>query len=138
MIAALVGAAVGVLTILVARSLRGEHWLYALGLITLPSLYAAFALHAGQPAVGAREMIYGLPFLVAGLLFALVGVRQSAVVVGALWLLHGLYDLAHGRLIANAGVPVWYPVFCCVVDVVVGAYVLWLARRLPRADLRQA
>ena len=138
MIAALVGAAVGVLTILVARSLRGERWLYALGLITLPSLYAAFALSAGPPAVGAREMLYGLPFLVAGLLFALVSVRQSAIVVGALWLLHGLYDLVHGRLIANAGVPVWYPVFCCVVDVVVGAYVLWLSWRLPGADLRQA
>ena len=83
-------------------------------------------------------MIYGLPYVVAGLLFAFVGMRQSAVVVGAFWILHGLYDLMHSQLITNAGVPAWYPVFCFSVDVVVGAYLLWLSRRLPSANLRQA
>ena len=138
MIEALIGAAVGVLTIVTARFIRGERWLYALGLLTLPSLYASFALRAGEPAVGVKEMIYGIPYVVAGLVFAFVSVRYSAVVVGALWLLHGLYDLVHSRLIANAGVPGWYPIFCFVVDVVVGSYVLWLARRVPDANLRRA
>jgi len=35
-------------------------------------------------------------------------------------------------------VPGWYPVFCFVVDAVVGAYVLWLARRVPEGNLRRA
>lgn len=138
MIEALVGAAVGVLTIVTARFIRGERWLYSLGLLTLPGLYAFFALRAGEPAVGVQEMIYGIPFVVAGLAFAMVSVRQSAVVVGALWLLHGLYDLVHGRLITNTGVPDWYPVFCFVVDAVVGSYLLWLSRRVPDANLRRA
>lgn len=138
MIEALIGAAVGALTILLARFIRGESWLYALGLLTLPGLYASFALRAGALAVGVKEMIYGIPFIVAGLVFAFVSVRQSAAVVGIFWLLHGLYDLVHGQLFTNPGVPVWYPVFCFVVDVVVGVYVLWLSRRLPDANLRQA
>jgi hypothetical protein len=137
-IEALIGAAVGVLTIVTARWMRGERWLYAVGLVTLPSIYASFALRAGEPAVGLKEMICGLPYVVAGLVFAFVGVRQSAVIVGALWLLHGVYDLAHDRFVTNVGVPGWYPIWCCVVDVVIGAYLLWLSRRLPDADLRRA
>ena len=138
MIEALSGAAVGVLTIVTARLLRGERWFYALGLLSLPSLYASFALRAGEHAVGVKEMIYGVPYVVVGLVFAVVSVRRSAVVVGAFWLLHGVYDLVHGRLFTNPGVPGWYPVFCFMVDAVVGAYVLWLSRRLPDADLRRA
>ncbi len=138
MIEAVTGAAVGVLTIGAARIIRGQRWLYALGLLTLPSLYAIFALRAGQQAVAARELMYGTPFIVAGLVFAFVSIRQSAIAVGACWILHGLYDLIHSRLIANAGVPEWYPIWCFSVDVVVGAYLVWLARRLPEANLRLA
>ena len=138
MIEALIGVAVGVLTIVLARIIRGQRWLYSLGLLTLPSLYAFFALQAGEQAVGLKEMIYGLPFVVVGLVLAFVSVRQSAVVVGAFWILHGLYDLMHSQIITNAGVPAWYPVFCFSVDVVIGAYLLWLSRRLSNADLRQA
>ena len=138
MIAALIGVALGVLTIVLARIIRGQHWLYSLGLLTLPSLYAFFALRAGEQAVSVKEMIYGIPYVVAGLVFAFVSVRQSAVVVGAFWILHGLYDLTHSQFITNAGVPGWYPVFCFSVDVVIGAYLLWLSRRISNANLRQA
>jgi len=137
-IEALTGVAVGVLTIVFARVIRGQHWLYATGLLTLPTLYASFALRAGEQAVAVKEMIYGIPFVVAGLVFAIVSVRHSAVVVGALWILHGLYDLTHSQLITNTGVPGWYPVWCFSVDVVIGAYLLWLSRRVPDANLRRA
>jgi hypothetical protein len=138
LIEALIGVAVGVLTIVSTRIIRGQRWLYSIGLLTLPSLYAGFALQAGEQAVGVKEMIYGVPFVVVGLVFAFVSVRQSAVVVGAFWILHGLYDLTHSQFITNAGVPGWYPVFCFSVDVVIGAYLLWLSRRIPNANLRQA
>lgn len=138
MVEALIGVAAGVLTIVSARVIRGQRWLYSIGLLTLPSLYAFFALQAGQPAAGVKEMMYGIPFVVAGLVFAFVSIRQSAVLVGAFWILHGLYDLIHNRLITNAGVPGWYPVWCFSVDVVIGVYLLWLSRRVPDANLRRA
>jgi hypothetical protein len=138
LIEVLIGIAVGVLTIVWARIIRGQHWLYSIGLLTLPSLYASFALRVGEPAVGVKEMLYGVPFIVAGLVFAFASVRQSAVVVGAFWILHALYDLTHSQFFINAGVPGWYPVFCFSVDVVVGAYLLWLSRRISNANLRLA
>ncbi len=138
LIEALIGIAVGVLTITLARIIRGQHWLYSLGLLTLPGLYALFALWAGEHAVGVKEMIYGIPFVLVGLAFAFVSVRHSAVVVGAFWILHGLYDLTHSQFFTNAGVPGWYPVFCFSVDVVVGAYLLWLSRCISNANLREA
>ena len=138
MIEALIGVAVGVFTIVLARIIRGQRWLYSIGLLTLPSLYASFALLAGEQAVGVKEMIYGVPFVLVGLVFAFVSVRQSAIVVGAFWILHGLYDLTHSHFITNAGVPGWYPVFCFSVDAVIGAYLLWLSRRIVNANLRQA
>jgi hypothetical protein len=136
-LAVLIGIAVGVLTIVAARVIRGQHWLYSLGLLTLPGLYAFFALQAGEQAVGIKEIIYGIPYVIAGLVFALVSIRQSAVVVGAFWILHGLYDLTHSQFFTNPGVPGWYPGFCFSVDVVVGAYLLWLSLRIPDANLRQ-
>jgi len=138
LIEALVGIAVGVLTIVVARFIRGQAWLYSIGLLTLPGLYAMFALLADEQAVGVKEMVYGIPFIVAGLAFAFTSVRHSAVVVGAFWILHALYDLTHSQFFTNVGVPVWYPVFCFSVDVVVGVYLLWLSRRIPDANLRRA
>lgn len=137
MIEALCGVAVGLLTIITARLIRGQHWVYSLGLLTLPSLYAFFALQVGEQALAAKEMIYGIPFVVAGLVFTFVSLRQSAIVVGALWILHGVYDLTHARLFTNPGVPGWYPVWCFSVDVVIGAYLLWLSRRFTDANLRR-
>jgi hypothetical protein len=137
-IAALIGAALGILVILIARAIRGEGWVYAIGLLVLPGLYAFFALRIGDQAIGLREMTYGLPFIAAGLIFAFMSVRTSALVVGSFWILHALYDLAHDRFITNPGVPDWYPAFCFSVDVVVGVYLLWLPRRLPNGNLREA
>jgi len=133
---AISGVAVGVLTILLARTLRAQRWMYALGLLTLPGLYIMWALRAGEKSVGVAELVYGIPFIVAGVLFASVSVRRSAQLVGAFWILHAVYDLAHGRFFSNPGVPAWYPVFCFSVDVVVGAYLLWLSQRIPEGNLR--
>ena len=136
MIEAISGVAAGVVTIILATIIRGQRWLYSIGLLTLPSLYAFFALQAGDQAVAVKELIYGIPFVVAGLVFALVSIRRSAVVVGTFWILHGLYDLTHNRIILNVGVPGWYPIWCFSVDIVIGGYLLWLSRRIPNANLR--
>lgn len=135
---ALLGAATGILTIVVARAVRGERWMYAIGLLVLPALYTLFALRTGERALVVEEMLWGVPFVAAGLGFAFVSVRYSAIAVGVLWGMHGAYDLLHDRFFTNPGVPGWYPAWCCAVDGVVGAYLLWLSRRLPGADLRRA
>lgn len=135
MIEAAAGLLVGLVTILIARRLRGEHWLYALALISLPSLYAGFAWHAGETGIGLQEMAIGLPYLVGGLVLALLRNTWAAALLGLLWLAHGGYDLIHPQLFINPGVPAWYPLFCASVDIVVGLYLLARATRPVRHDL---
>lgn len=66
MIEGLAGGASGIMTILFARSVRGERWVYALGLLSLPSFYFAFAWSAGSVNIGLEELLWGAPFIVAG------------------------------------------------------------------------
>ena len=138
MVGVFIGVAVAVLTIVFAQVTRGQRWVYSLGLLTLPSLYASFALRIGEQPLVFKEMIYGIPFIVVGLVFALVSSRYSTAVVGAFWIIHGLYDVMHTQFFTNPGVPGWYPAFCFTVDVVIGAYLLWLSRRISHANLHQA
>lgn len=138
MIETVLGLLVGLATIAIARRLRAEHWLYALALISLPSLYAGFAWGIGESGIGLQELVVGLPYLIGGLLLALLRGRWSAALVGLLWLAHGGYDLIHPRLFVNPGVPAWYPLFCASVDIVVGLYLLALATQPSRRDLRTA
>lgn len=125
MIEALVGVLQGALLIGFARLIRGERWIYTLGLLALPTAYAIFAFSAGAGTAIFQEMAFGAPYLAAGLALSFVRMRSTTVLVGSLWLLHGAYDLVHGRLVANPGVPSWYPVYCCAVDVVVGVHLFW-------------
>ncbi len=43
------------------------------------------------------------------------------------YILHAGYDVIHNSLFINPGTPVWWPEFCGPVDVVIGAYLLYLA-----------
>lgn len=138
MLEGLAGLLIGFLTIAFVNLVRGERWIYSALLITLPGIYVFFALHAGEHAVGMKELFVGIPFVLGGLICAVFSIRKSAVLVGLLWLLHGSYDLAHGRLFANPAVPDWYPIFCAAVDAVVGLYLLWLSQRLRNSDLSEA
>lgn len=140
MIETIIGVLAGLATIALARRIRGEHWVYALSLISLPTIYAGFAWYAGESRIGWQEMLFGLPFLIGGVVLTLARrqIRWAAAIVGALWLAHGGYDLLHPQLFINPGVPAWYPAFCAGVDIVVGLYLLGLAASPARRDLRTA
>lgn len=138
MIQVLFGVSSGVLAIVFTRLFRAERWWYAIGLLVLPGLYALFAVLIGEWAIAGREMLYGMTYVIAGLILALKDLRHSAMVTGGFWIMHGGFDLLHDRLYSNPGVPTWYPVWCCSVDVVVGAYLIWLSTKLPEGNLRKA
>ena len=119
-----IGVALGAGTIAFARMTRSERWMYSSALMTLPLIYAAFAMYGGEGAATKLELLWGLPYLLGGVLLTLVRHSAVLVVVGGLWLAHGIYDWGHDHLFVNAGVPSWYPVFCAAVDVTVGLYLL--------------
>lgn len=128
-LAVIAGLLTAAAMVVIARRLRAEPGLYALGLPALPLIYAGFAGWAGAPAIAVAELQAGLPYLVAGGLLLATSRRHpraNTAAAGALWLLHGGYDLAHPQLLLNPGVPAWYPPYCGGVDVALG---LWLLLR---------
>lgn len=132
------GLLLGALSVWLARRLRIERWGYTLSLIGLPLFYVFFAWRSGDENTAFIEFFYGMLYLASGLVFAISRLKFSAYIVAVLWLLHAAYDIAHGHLVMNLGVPAWYPHFCAAVDVVIGAYLIWLARRLPDGDILKA
>ncbi len=49
------------------------------------------------------------------------------VLVGVGILLHGVFDFLRPMFISNSGVPTWWPGFCAGVDILLGAWVIWLS-----------
>ena len=53
--------------------------------------------------------------------------RGAAGLVAAGLVAHGGYDLVHHAVVANPVVPAWWPLYCGVVDVSLGGWVLVLS-----------
>lgn len=92
-------------------------------LIVIATYYVVFAFMSGE-AIWA-EIVAASVFAA----FALAGVYFLPVLVGLGIVLHGAFDFIHPRIIDNGGVPSWWAAFCGSVDVVLGTWVIWLARR---------
>lgn len=119
-----IGAVLGVASVLLARRVRGESWLYSATVILLPLIYSGFALATGDVGVVLWELMVGAPFIIGGVACLLLRVPGSALVVGVLWVAHAVFDITHDALFVNEGVPGWYPFFCAALDLVIGLYVL--------------
>ena len=78
---------------------------------------------AAAPRVVIAETAIAAGFVAA----AVVGARRpewGAKLIAAGLILHGGFDLVDDALIRNPVVPAWWPVFCAVVYVVLGVWVL--------------
>ena len=138
MIEGVIGLILAGVTIYSSRIQNYEHWMYSVVLISLPLIYMGFGIFSDSNEVILKELIYGLPFLFVGLGCFIFGFKGSGYIVAIFWLLHGAYDLAHDKFFINSGVPVWYPVFCAAVDVVIGIYLLVIATKIPNSNIKLA
>lgn len=134
----IVGLMLAGVTIYSSRIQNYEHWMYSVVLISLPLIYMGFGMFSGSREIILKEFIYGFPFIFVGLVCFIVGFKGSVYIVAIFWLLHGAYDLAHDHIFINSGVPAWYPVFCAVVDVVIGIYLLVVATKIPSSNIKLA
>jgi hypothetical protein len=107
---------------------KNEYWTYPLILMGMPFFYVIFALLAGLPDIVGKELLVALPFLLLGVLSCLTKLRWTALILAAGWLLHGIYDFSHDVFFHNAGRPVWFGVFCGLIDVGVAIYLVLLSR----------
>jgi hypothetical protein len=105
---------------------------YSTVLIVIALVYVLFAVMAGGLDVLLVEGVIAAGFTV----LAVVGARGphrpwAGGLIATGLVLHGGFDLVHDTLIENPAVPAWWPVFCAVVDVVVGAWLMGVVIRTP-------
>lgn len=107
---------------------------YSTVLIVIALVYVLFAVMAGHRSTITAESAIAAVFVVLAVAGAQWERSRAAGLLVALGLVaHGAYDLVHNALIANAIVPSWWPVFCGVVDVVLGG---WLGSRAVTNQLK--
>lgn len=121
----LLGIALGVPFVVLLQRIGGRLWTYVMPLALLPTVYVVFALVDGDGAAAGKELLAGIPWIAASVVLLAFRIPYAALIVGTFWLLHGVYDVVHDdHLFTNSGVPDWYPLLCCGVDVVVGGYLI--------------
>ena len=127
----LIGVLIGVPFVAAAiwlfRNRRYEDWAWPATLASLPLYYMAMGALASDSTAVMLELLYGLPYIALGIVLWRRTNPLALVLLGVAWLSHGLYDFFHDVFFVNPGVFAWYPVFCAVVDLAVGGYLILLA-----------
>ena len=101
-----------------------ERSFYSTVLIIIASYYVLFAVLGGS----GHALVWELVIAVAFSAVAIVGALFLPTLVGTGIIAHGLFDLVHDVVIENSGVPTWWPSFCASIDVLLGLWVMILAR----------
>jgi len=103
---------------------------YSSVLIVIALAYVLFAVMAETPRTIMVESVISIVFIVV----AVMGARSLSLHAGGLLMAgglaaHGVYDLVHSAVVSNPVVPVWWPVYCGVVDVALAGWMLVLLER---------
>lgn len=123
MLPLLIGAGLAIVLAIGARITRSDQdrSFYPTILIVIATYYVLFAFMSGEGIV--EEIVVAAVFSIA----AIAGGIMLPALVGAGILLHGVFDFLRPLFISNSGVPAWWPAFCGGVDILLGAWVIWLS-----------
>ena len=131
------GAAIAVALVLLFRAwgLEDTKWAYPVLLAEFPVNYWIFAIYGSDIAALLKELLVGLAFLAVAYIAYKFKSFVTLLLLAAGYVLHAAYDSYHNLFFVNAGAPTWWPEFCGSVDVLVGAYVAYLAFSFPRKSV---
>lgn len=129
MIALIIGVLVSV--IIIARfkktRLESNRFSYALLLFTFPFYYFIFSVYGNDYDALQLEFLGAIVFFIIAVLSLKVDVFYSYNLLAIGYVLHGVYDMTHSLFFINVSVPVWWPEFCGVIDIILGLYLINLA-----------
>ena len=111
--------------LIVVVGLDREAAFYPTVLIVVASYYVLFAVMGASTRTLFIEVAVASGFL----LIAIIGYKKNLWLVAIALVGHGVFDIVHRFLFEDPGVPLWWPGFCLVFDVILGAL---LAARLMK------
>jgi hypothetical protein len=114
-----------------ARGLEEAKWAYPVLLATFPVYYWVFAIYASDSAALLYECLVGGAFLAVAYTAYKYRSFVTLLLLAVGYATHAAYDFWHNLFFVNAGAPTWWPEFCGSVDVLIGAYIAYLAFSLP-------
>lgn len=120
-------SAVVVVLLFDAWGLEKTRWAYPVLLAEFPVNYWIFAINGSDSAALLNELVVGLVFMVVAFIAYKVKSSVTLLLLAFGYVMHAAYDFSHNFLFFNAGAPTWWPEFCAPVDVLIGAYIAYLA-----------
>lgn len=94
-------------------------------LVAIAFIYVGFSLKDNPASLIALESGVALIFY----FLALIGYTRNIVLVAWGIILHGIWDIFHHKgFVFKTDVPVYWPSFCFVIDIVDGLYFLFIFR----------
>lgn len=120
-------SAVVVVLLFKAWGLEQTKWAYPVLLAEFPVNYWIFAVYGSDSAALLRELVVSLAFLAVAYIAYKVQSLATLLLLAFAYIMHAAYDFSHNFFFVNAGTPTWWPDFCASVDVLIGAYIAYLA-----------
>jgi len=130
-----VGSAVVAVLLFRAWGIETTKWAYPVLLAEFPVNYWAFAIYGSDSAALPKELLASLAFLAVAYIAYRFKSFVTLLLLAAGYVLHAAYDCYHDLFFVNAGTPTWWPEFCGSADVVLGAYVAYLALSFSRKSV---
>jgi hypothetical protein len=123
------GAVIALVVVMLFKvwDLEETKWAYPVLLAEFPVNYWSFAIYGSDSAALLKEVLVGLAFLAVAYIACKFRSFITLLVLAFGYVLHAAYDFSHDFFFVNAGAPTWWPEFCATVDVLVGAYIAYLA-----------
>ncbi len=120
--ALLIGSALAGVTLLLLSALPSQHGIALLAVI----LAAAAAVYAGSALAEAQKGVLQLEtsvFIIVAST-AVLGLWYSPLFLAVGYIGHGVWDALHHPHRIGAPAGAWFPPFCMVYDLIVGAFIL--------------
>ena len=132
-----IGAVIALVVVLLFKvwGLEETRWAYPVLLAEFPVNYWIFAIYGADSAVLLEEVVVGLAFLVVAYIAYKFKSFVTLLFLAFGYDMHAVYDFSHNFFFINAGAPTWWPEFCASVDVLIGAYVAYLAFSFPKKSV---
>jgi len=97
-------------------------------LVAIAFIYVGFALKDNSIPFILLEISMAIIFF----FLAIVGYTKRNALLGYGIILHGLWDiLHHNGWFISTDIPVYWPVFCLIIDFIYGVYLVYIFRKLP-------